>query len=320
MADPWRSAGDKAAHERPLSGRVAIVTGAGRGVGRAEAIHLASLGASVIVNDLVSPDEDPAAAVVAEILNAGNQASVNHDDVASMSGAECLVRQAVDVFGRLDILVNNAGILRDRMIFNMSEADWDRVVEVHLRGHFAPTRFATAYWREEAKAGRRVAARIISTSSSAGLFGNAGQANYAAAKAGIAAFAIVVAREMSKYGVTSNVVCPVARTRLLEQAYKAHGIDDERDTDSWDPLDPVNVAELVGFLSGPAAAEISGQVFVVGGGRIQLADGWNVAVEYKQEGPLTGDSLAAVVAHLFDDRPTQPPPFPRTAASESDGR
>jgi NAD(P)-dependent dehydrogenase (short-subunit alcohol dehydrogenase family) len=310
----------------PLAGRVAVVTGAGRGVGRAEAVHLAELGAFVVVNDLgIGPGgetarEDPASAVVEEILAAGGDAVVNHDDVASIGGAEKLIGQALDVFGRLDVLVNNAGILRDRMIFNMSEEDWDAVARVHLKGHFGPTRAATAHWRSEAKAGRPVDGRVVCTGSSSGLFGNAGQANYAAAKAGIAAFAIVVAREMAKYGVTCNTICPIARTRLMAQALRAHGVDHAAvapDGSRSDALDPAHVARFVGFLACPEAAHISGQTFIVGGGRIQLADGWHVVAEHPTMRPLDHDEIGTVLDQLFSGRAQQPRSFQDAARMTS---
>src|SRR5712691_815980 len=205
-----------------LDGKVAIVTGAGRGIGRGEARLLAAEGAKVVVNDLGVPSEGegadttPAQEVVDEITADGGEAAANYDDVASWSGAEALIRQAISEFGHLDILVNNAGILRDAMSFNMTEEQWDSVIRVHLKGHFAPCRHAAVHWRERSKAGEAVSGRIINTSSESGLFGNPGQANYAAAKAGIAAMTIVLARELQKYGVTVNAMAPRARTRLTD--------------------------------------------------------------------------------------------------------
>jgi NAD(P)-dependent dehydrogenase (short-subunit alcohol dehydrogenase family) len=300
-----------------LAGKVAIVTGAGRGIGRAEARHLAALRASVVVNDLPGRGTDPATDVCAEIVAAGGEAVPNWDDVADMDGAAALVRQAVDTFGGLDILVNNAGILRDRMVFNMGEYEWDTVLRVHLKGHFAPTRWATAYWRERAKGGQPVDARIVCTGSSSGLFGNAGQANYAAAKAGIAGFATVVAREMAKYGVTCNTICPIARTRLMAQALEAHGVEDSGTrlgADGSDLLDPAHVARLVGHLVGPGGAGITGQVFIVGGGRLQLAQGWRVVAEVGHDRALDDAEVAAHVQTLLAGRPTAPLPFAEAAA------
>src|SRR5580765_8077937 len=208
-----------------LSGKVAIVTGAGRGIGRAHALALAGAGAKVIVNDLGAAlsgeghDDTPAQQVADEIRAAGGEAAANGENVADFAGAERLVRQAVDELGRLDILVNNAGILRDRMLVNMDEADWDAVINVHLKGHFAPTRHAAAHWRDRAKAGDQVRALVVNTSSPTGVFGNVGQTNYGAAKAGIANFTIVAAQELGRYGVTVNCIAPNARTRMTEDTF-----------------------------------------------------------------------------------------------------
>ena len=206
-----------------LTGKVAIVTGAGRGIGREHALALARAGAHVVVNDLggsvegEGADTAPSQQVVDEIQAAGGEAVANGENVADFAGAKRLVEQALDAFGRLDILVNNAGILRDRMLVNMEEHEWDAVIEVHLKGHFAPTRHAAAYWRERSKAGDEVRARVINTSSPSGVFGNVGQANYGAAKAGIAAFTLIAAQELGRYGVTVNCLAPNARTRMTER-------------------------------------------------------------------------------------------------------
>src|SRR5438105_15153328 len=208
-----------------LSGKVAIVTGAGRGIGREHALALARAGAKVVVNDLggslagEGSDTTPAEQVVEEIRALGGEAAADYEDVASFAGAEQMVRHAVEAFGGLDVLVCNAGILRDRMLVNMDEAEWDAVVNVHLKGHFAPTRHAAAYWRERSKAGDAVRARVICTSSPSGVFGNVGQANYGAAKGGIAAFTLIAAQELGRYGVTVNCLAPNARTRMTEQAF-----------------------------------------------------------------------------------------------------
>ena len=206
-----------------FDGKVAIVTGSGRGIGREEALLLASEGAAVVVNDLggartgEGSDSTPAQEVVDEIKAAGGQAVANGDDCSSWSGAEGMVNQAIETFGSLDILVNNAGILRDKMSFNMTEEEWDAVVKVHLKGHFAPARFAGAYWRQKSKdSGQSVNAKIVNTASESGLYGNAGQANYASAKAGIAALTIVLSRELERFGVRVNCIAPVAMTRLTE--------------------------------------------------------------------------------------------------------
>jgi NAD(P)-dependent dehydrogenase (short-subunit alcohol dehydrogenase family) len=259
-------------------GRVAIVTGAGRGIGRGHALELARQGAHVVVNDLGGSmsgdgsDPGPAEAVVKEIEAAGGVAVANGDDVSDWDGAQRLVEQAVDVFGRLDVLVNNAGILRDRMLFNMSEAEWDAVIRVHLKGTFAPMRHAAAYWRERDKAGDRHDARVINTSSTSGLFANPGQSNYGAAKSGIASMSIIAAKELGRHGVTVNAIAPGARTRMTENlgggrmAAPAEG--------EWDARAPENIAPLVTWLASKESAGITGQVFLVGGGRIGIAEGW----------------------------------------------
>ena len=225
-----------------LTGKVAIVTGAGRGIGRAHALALAEAGAKVVVNDLGAAlsgeghDATPAQQVVAEIERQGGEAVGNGENVADFAGAERMIQQAIDEFGRLDILVNNAGILRDRMLVNMTEDEWDAVIAVHLKGHFAPTRHAAAHWRERAKAGEEVRGRVINTSSPSGVFGNVGQANYGAAKAGIAGFTLIVAQELQRYGVTVNCLAPNARTRMTEAAFGDLPVED----DGFDPIDPAN--------------------------------------------------------------------------------
>jgi NAD(P)-dependent dehydrogenase (short-subunit alcohol dehydrogenase family) len=288
-----------------LDGRVAIVTGAGRGIGRGEALLLASEGARVVVNDLgvaregEGADKRPAQEVVDEIVAGGGEAVANYDDVASWPGADSLVGQTIDTFGKLDILVNNAGILRDGMSFNLSEEEWDSVIRVHLKGHFAPSRFAAVYWREKAKAGEPVAGRIINTSSESGLFGNAGQSNYAAAKAGIASMTIVLARELQKYSVTVNAIAPRARTRLTETVAGADQLmaAKEGEFDAWHPD---NMAPLIGFLATDAAADVSGQVFVMWGDHVYLMRGWSLANELAAGGKRwTVDDLIAQKAELF---------------------
>jgi NAD(P)-dependent dehydrogenase (short-subunit alcohol dehydrogenase family) len=260
------------------AGRVAIVTGAGRGIGRGHALELARQGAHVVVNDLGSSvggegaDTGPAQAVVDEIEAQGGVAVANTDDVADWEGARNLVDQAVEVFGRLDVLVNNAGILRDRMLFNMSEEEWDAVIRVHLKGTFAPMRWAAAYWRAEAKAERHVDARIVNTSSTSGLFANPGQANYGAAKSGIASMTQIAAKELGRHGVTANAIAPGARTRMTENLAGARGAAPAEG--EWDPRSPDNVAPLVTWLASAESAAVTGQVFLVGGGRIGVATTW----------------------------------------------
>ncbi|WP_068076669.1 SDR family NAD(P)-dependent oxidoreductase [Novosphingobium lentum] len=255
-------------------GRVAIVTGAGRGVGKAYAVKLAAEGAKVIVNDLGGDaagngvDLSPAQEVVNEIRAAGGQAEVNGADVSDWTQSQQMIQQAIDSFGGLDILINNAGILRDRMMVNMTEEDWDLVIRVHLKGTFAPSHHAANYWRLESKAGRQRDARIINTSSGSGLFGNIGQTNYGAAKAGIASFSIILARELSRIGVTVNALAPRAQTRMTEGLREVTGEMLERRDPEW-------IAALVTFLASPAAKDITGRVFAeVWGFGYTVGDGW----------------------------------------------
>ena len=296
-----------------LDGKVAIVTGAGRGLGRSHALLLASEGAQVVVNDLggewdgSGSDARPAQQVVEEIEALGGKAVANYDSVSSWEGAERLIQQAIDTFGDLNILVNNAGILRDKMSFNMDESDWDSVIDVHLKGHFAPSRFAAAYWRARSKAGEQVYGRIIGTASESGLFGNAGQANYAAAKAGIASMGIVLARELAKTGVTVNTIAPRARTRMTELTFSGFG---KTDDGSFDQLAPENVSPLVVWLAGPDAADVTGQVFVVWGDEVQLARGWEAVGVINNGGSIfTVGDIAARKGELFARRAPGLPPF-----------
>ena len=260
-----------------LDGKVAIVTGAGRGLGRAHALALAGAGADVVVNDLganlagAGADRTPAEEVVAEIEALGRRAVADVENVADFEGAGRLVGHAVETFGRLDILVNNAGILRDRMLVNMDEAEWDAVIAVHLKGHFAPTRHAAAHWRERSKAGDEVRARVINTSSPSGVFGNVGQTNYSTAKAGIAAFTIVAAQELERYGVKVNCLAPNARTRMTEETFGELAVP----ADGFDPLDPVNIAPVVVALCADEAQDITGQCFFVYGGAINVLRPWD---------------------------------------------
>src|SRR6187551_1207226 len=247
-----------------LEGKVAIVTGAGRGIGREHALALARAGAKVVVNDLggtldgQGQDATPAQSVVNEIVAAGGEAVASYDDVSDFGAAEHMVNRALDRYGRLDILVNNAGILRDRMLVNMTEDEWDAVIAVHLKGHFAPTRHAAAYWRERSKAGEEVHGRVINTASPSGVFGNVGQANYGAAKAGIAGFTVIVAQELHRYGVTVNCLAPNARTRMTEETFQM-----DAPPEGFDPLDPRNVSAVVVALCADEAQAITGQVFHV---------------------------------------------------------
>ena len=295
-----------------FDGKVAIVTGSARGVGRAHAMLLASEGAKVIVNDLggewdgTGADNRPAQQTVDEIKAAGGEASANYDNVASWEGGQNLIKQALETYGDLDILINNAGILRDRTIFNMTEQEWDAVIQVHLKGHFVPTRFATAYWRDKAKSsGQPANGRVVFTSSEAGLFGNGGQANYAAAKAGIASLGIVVSREMAKYGVTANTIAPRARTRLTEGTFGEFK-HEEGAFDSWAPE---NISPWVAYLCSAAAAHITGQTFIVGGGEVDLVQGWTVVNKIAKDDRWTIDELASRSKDLFGGRSTETPPF-----------
>ncbi|MCX5043332.1 SDR family oxidoreductase [Aldersonia sp. NBC_00410] len=284
-------------------GRVVIVTGAGRGLGRAHALAFAAEGAKVVVNDLgagidgSSTGEDPASAVVAEIKAAGGEAVVNGADVADWAGAQSLIQTAIDSFGRLDVLVNNAGFLRDRMLANMSEAEWDAVTRVHLKGHFAPMRHAIEYWRAQSKAGEQVDARIINTSSGAGLQGSIGQGNYASAKGGIATLTIQAAAEFGRYGVTVNAIAPSARTRMTEGAFAETMAKPDA---GFDAMAPENVSPLVVWLGSPAAAGVTGRVFEVEAGKVALADGWRHGEPIDKGDRWEPAELGDVVQKLID--------------------
>jgi NAD(P)-dependent dehydrogenase (short-subunit alcohol dehydrogenase family) len=280
-------------------GRVAIVTGAGRGIGREHALMLASEGAKVVVNDLGAEpdgrgaDPGPANEVVAEIEAMGGEAIVNGADVTDFEQAGAMVAEAVERFGRLDVLVNNAGILRDRMIFSMTEEEWDAVVAVHMKGHFCPTRHAAAHWRERSKAGEAVDARIINTASPSGLYGNVGQANYGAAKAGIAALTQVCALELGRYGVTANCLAPTAITRLVAPLM---GGDEAIPEETKEALSPRWVATVATWLASPASAGITGRVFDVRGERLSISEGWHRGPEGTNPGTPT--EVGALVEEL----------------------
>ena len=290
-----------------LEGKVAIVTGAGRGIGRAHALALAAAGARVVVNDLGAAlsgeghDDTPAQQVVEEIRGAGGEAAANAENVADFAGAERLVHQAIDEFGRLDILVCNAGILRDRMLVNMTEQEWDAVIAVHLKGHFAPTRHAAAYWREQAKAGHEVRGRVINTSSPSGVFGNVGQSNYGAAKAGIAGFTLIVAQELQRYGVTVNCLAPNARTRMTEETF-----DMGAPSDGFDPLDPSNMSPVVVALCADEAQAITGQVFHVWGGAVNALRGWTAGELFASDERWDADALLHELLARFPDGAAPP--------------
>ncbi|MGW7258519.1 3-oxoacyl-ACP reductase [Streptomyces sp. NPDC054834] len=293
----------------PLEGLSAIVTGAGRGLGRTEALELARLGAAVVVNDYGRPGRDgsgeasagPAEEVAAEIRAAGGHALAHTGDVADLQQARALVRLAVEEFGKLDILVNNAGILRDRMVFSMTEDEWDSVIRVHLKGHFNTTHLAAAHWRERSKAaGGPVYGRIVNTSSEAFLAGSAGQPNYAAAKGGIVGLTTSTALALAKYGVTANAICPRARTRMTEDVFAGLAAPEE----GLDPLAPEHVAPLVGYLASPAAARVNGQLLVVHGGMVAIVERPRVQAQFdsKQEA-FTYDELDALLTPHYARRP-----------------
>lgn len=303
-----------------LEGKVAIVTGAGRGIGRGEALLLAREGASVVVNDVGAStrgegsDTTPAEQVVAEIEAAGGSAAANYADVTDYVSTGAMIEDAVRRFGRLDILVNNAGILRDRMIFNMSEDEWDAVMAVHLKGTFNCTRHAAAYWRERSKAGEAVSGRVINTSSPSGLYGNLGQSNYGAAKAGIAAFTVIVAQELKRFGVTVNAVSPSARTRMTEEAF-GNLQPAER---GFDRLAPENIAPIVAYLASDDAAGITGQVFGVQGGNIALLQGWMPAAVIDKQSAWEPDELVEAIEQLIPGKVAEPDPMAaRLAAGQA---
>ena len=257
--------------------RVVVVTGAGRGIGREYALMLAEHGAKVVVNDLGgardgegAADSGPADEVVAEIRERGGEAVANGASVSDFEGAREMIQQAVDTYGRLDVLVNNAGILRDRMLVNMKESEWDAVIDVHLKGTFAPAHHAAAYWREQSKAGQAVDARIINTTSVSGIYGNPGQSNYGAAKAGIAAFSVIASRELARYGVTVNCIAPGALTRMTEDLQPGEITDEMREAQS-----PRWIAPIVTWLASRESADVSGRVFESSGGVLAVAEGWH---------------------------------------------
>lgn len=290
------------------AGRVVIVTGSGRGLGRAHALELASQGARVVVNDLgceldgSGGGTGPAGEVVEEIRAGGGEAIANGDDVADFEGAARMVAAALDAFGGLDAVVNNAGFVRDRMFANAAEDEWDAVVRVHLKGHFAVARHAAAHWRDQAKAGQPVDARIINTSSGAGILGSVGQAAYSAAKAGIATLTLVQAAELGRYGVTANALCPAARTRMTEGVFTEMMATPDA-PDAFDAMAPENVSPLVAWLASPQSAHVTGRMFEVEGGKVGLATGW-------QHGPMAdkgdrwdADELGAVIDDLLAQAP-----------------
>ena len=289
-----------------LDGRVAIITGAGRGIGREHALLFAHEGAKVVVNDLgatndgTGADISPARQVVAEIEAMGGHAIVNGEDVADWEGAQRLVNVAIETFGDLDILVNNAGILRDRVLVNMTEDEWDSVIAVHLKGHFAPTRWAAAYWREQYKAGVTKPRNLVHTSSTSGLFANPGQSNYGAAKTGIATFSQIVAKELVRYNVKSNTIAPGARTRLTLATPGLGDIMSPREGE-FDPWDPANISPLVAYLASAECA-FTGETFLVQGGNVTMIESWSRGQGVDQDATWTVSELAEALAPLR--RPT----------------
>ena len=295
-----------------LDGKVAIVTGGGRGLGRAHCLALAEAGATVVVNDLGSglhgeqTGESPADDVATEIVKLGGTATTNHASVTDWAATEAMVADTVAEFGRLDIVVNNAGIVRDRMLFSMSEEEFDAVIAVHLKGTFALTRHACAYWRAAAKRGEAVAGRVINTTSGTGLFGNAGQANYGAAKAGIAGLTVITALEMRRYGVTANAISPIAATRMTADLPVA---GTGSDADGFDPRDPANASGAVVYLASDAAGWLTGQVLRIDGATVNRLQCWTVIGSHLSSSgkAVTADELVEALPQLYGAAPTGRP-------------
>ena len=294
-------------------GRVVIVTGAARGLGRAHALELARQGAKVVVNDVGAEldgsggSTGPAAEVVDEIVELGGEGVVNADDVADFAGAKHLVEHALEAFGRLDAVVNNAGIVRDRMFANAAEDEWDAVVRVRLKGHFAVARHAAAHWRDQAKAGEAVDARIINTSSGAGILGAVGQAAYSAAKGGIATLTLVQAAELGRYGITANALAPAARTRMTEGAFAE--MMAEVGPDAFDAMDPANVSPLVAWLASADSRDVTGRMFEVEGGKIGVADGWQHGPTVDKGARWDPADIGPAVRALIADAPAPAPVY-----------
>jgi NAD(P)-dependent dehydrogenase (short-subunit alcohol dehydrogenase family) len=293
-------------------GRVVIVTGAGRGIGAEHALEFARQGARVVVNDIggaldgSGTDATPAQEIVDRITAAGGEAVASYDDVTDWDAADHLIRSAVDTFGRLDTLVNNAGAVRDRMFVNMSADEWDTAIRINLRGHFCPARHAAAYWRDQTKAGAAVDARIVNTSSGAGLMGSVGQANYGAAKAAIAALTLMQAAELARYGVTANAIAPSARTRMTEAVFAEMMASVGS---GFDAMAPANIAPLVVWLGSGGSAGVSGRVFEVEGGTLSVADGWQHGTPVDRGQRWAPEEIGTAVRELLKRAPAPAPVY-----------
>jgi NAD(P)-dependent dehydrogenase (short-subunit alcohol dehydrogenase family) len=284
-------------------GRVVVVTGAGGGIGRSHALLFAKEGAKLVVNDIGglrdgtgAGDAGPAQQVVNEIKALGGEAVAHTEDISTWDGAKSLIQLAIDTFGTVDVVVNNAGILRDRMVINMTEAEWDAVIKVHLKGTFGPAHFASEYWRDKSKAGEQVDARIINTTSPSGIFGNVGQSNYGAAKAGIAAFTVITSQELGRYGVTVNAIAPTALTRMTEDLGMMSGLTDEQ----REALGPDSISPIVVWLGSKESAGVTGRVFGIFGPKISVAEGWAYGPSHDSGQILSAGELGEVIPGLVD--------------------